>query len=122
MISAPYDKFPSGARIISSIFMGKFTILFFLGVFSKLQEKVRLSFEDRLSCEVRFSFDCTKKLFQSFPGSESVRLSFDDRLSFDAYRLNVKTNSSVVKFSRALHAYLFSWRHIGGKEVCTESL
>jgi len=94
-LSAPYDKRPSGAPIISFIFVGISTILFFFVFFSKSNEKVRLSFDDRLSFEYRLSFE-DRLSFESTKIHFSnnfmflicslivrYRLSFDDRLSFE---------------------------------------
>ena len=85
--SAPYDKRPWGAPIISFIFMGNSTILFFFVFFFKIGKQHHLSFDDRLSYEDhlsfdnRLSFELTKKHY-SLP-FQGVRLPFDERSSLD---------------------------------------
>ena len=86
-LSAPYDKRPLGARIISFIFVGNFTILFFLCFFSKFRKHT--AYHSMTAYRLTTAYHSTtayrsnvqKNTVVEF--SRGVRLSFDDRLSFE---------------------------------------
>ena len=86
-LSAPYDKRPLRARIISFIFVGKFTILFFSCFFSKLGNRTAYhsttAYHSNTAYHSTTAYRSNVKKNTVVEFSRGVRLSFDDRLSFE---------------------------------------
>ena len=77
-LSAPYDKCPWGAPIISFIFVGNFTILFFFVFFSKLGNST--AYHSTTAYHSKTAYHSTtgyrsnlpKTLFSAFPGCSLI--------------------------------------------------